>query len=169
MKSITTYAPTFFGYIISVLAMVQELTALICMLWQLGWFVLEDEVSLRDPEDSIFLIATSSSNMRLALDFLAKELNFQYNIKRLYGILEIQPRRIKKYLNSSNFAKHTFLTLVPPSSYSLNLRSSCQKLAEHLSFYMKYLDRHLKDVLINKLNFSEKYTSQKPGSFREGL
>ena len=46
-------------------------------------------MSLRDPEDSIFLIATSSSNMRLALDFLAKELNFQYNIKRLYGILEI--------------------------------------------------------------------------------
>ena len=59
----------------------QELTVLIYMLWQLGWFVLEDEVSLRDPEDSIFLIATSSSNMRLALDFLAKELNFQYNIK----------------------------------------------------------------------------------------
>ena len=95
VKSIVTYAPTFFGYIISVLAMVQELTALICMLWQLGWFVLEDEVSLRDPEDSIFLIATSSSNMRLALDFLAKELNFQYNTKCPYGVLEIQPRQIK--------------------------------------------------------------------------
>ena len=46
-------------------------------------------MSLRDPEDSIFLIATSSSNMRLALDFLDKEFNFQYNVKCPYGVLEI--------------------------------------------------------------------------------
>ena len=62
------------------------------MLWQLGWFVLEDEVSLRDPEDSIFLIATSSSNMRLALDFLDKEFNFQYTVfPRIVSALEQFP------------------------------------------------------------------------------
>ena len=37
------------------------------------------------------------------------------------------------FLNSANFAPHSFLTLAPPSSYALNLKALI-KLAEHLSF-----------------------------------
>ena len=40
------------------------------------------------------------------------------------------------FLNLANFAKHKFSTLAPPR---------CQKLAEHLSFHMQYLDFNLKE------------------------
>ena len=53
------------------------------------------------------------------------------------------------FLNSANFAKNTFSTLAPPSSYAL-----------------KYLDLHLKEKLIRQTSFLQKNTSQKPASFR---
>ena len=51
------------------------------------------------------------------------------------------------FLNSANFVSHMFLTLAPPSRYTLNLKAliKLSKLAEHLSFHMKYLDFHLKE------------------------
>jgi hypothetical protein len=87
--------------------------------------VLEDEVSLRDPEDSILLIATSSSNMRLALDFLAKELNFQYNIKCPYGVLERQIKNtifLEQKLRKRLFF-NVFKTKVSDFVSNLNVKS----------------------------------------------
>ena len=59
------------------------------------------------------------------------------------------------FLISANFAKHTFFTLAPPSGYDLNLKALI-KLAEHLSFHMKYLDLHLKENLIRQTSFLRK-------------
>ena len=51
------------------------------------------------------------------------------------------------FLNSANFEQHAILTLEPPSGYFLNLKvlTPYQKLAEHLSFHIKYCDLHLKE------------------------
>ena len=42
----------------------------------------------------------------------------------------------------------------------------CQKLAEHFSFHMKYLDLHLKENLMRQTSFFRKRHLQKPISFR---
>ena len=68
-------------------------------------------------------------------------------------------KMVDVFLNSANFVLHAFLTLVPPSSYALNLKALinwCQKLAEHLIFHMKYLDLHLKENLIRQTSFLRK-------------
>ena len=69
------------------------------------------------------------------------------------------------FLNSANFVSHAFLTLAPSSCYALNLKALI-KLAEHLSFHMKYLDLHLKENLIRQTSFLRKVHLQKPTSFR---
>ena len=47
--------------------------------------------------------------------------------------------------------------------------SRCQKLVEYLSFYMKYLDLHLKENLIRQTSFLWRKPSQKPASFRDKM
>ena len=63
------------------------------------------------------------------------------------------------FLNSANFASHAFFTLAPPSRYIVFEPKSIDqgvKLAEHLSFHMKYLDLHLKENLTRQTSFLRK-------------
>ena len=64
------------------------------------------------------------------------------------------------FLNSGNFAKHTFLTLGSPSRYAINLKVSWD------NFHIEYLDLHLKENLIRQISFLWNNPSQKPASFR---
>ena len=51
------------------------------------------------------------------------------------------------FLNLVNFVQQTIFTLAPPSSYTLNLKplTKVKKLAENLSFHIKYWGIHLKE------------------------
>jgi hypothetical protein len=55
-------------------------------------------------------------------------------LKRELDLSDLSPKKVQKvlkkieemadvFLNSANFAKHTFLTLAPPSGYALNLKA----------------------------------------------
>ena len=46
-----------------------------------------------------------------------------FHQKKIQKVLMKIEEMADVFLNSSNFAKHTFLTLAPPSSYSLNLKA----------------------------------------------
>ena len=62
----------------------------------------------------MILLLGSSKEKREALSDLS-----QKNHKVLMKIEEM----MDVFLNSANFAKHTFLTLAPPSNYALNLKA----------------------------------------------
>jgi hypothetical protein len=57
------------------------------------------------------------------------------------------------FLNSTNFAQTPFITFVPPSIYTLNIKAltKVSKLAKHLS-HIKHWDLHLEENL-EKTNF----------------
>ena len=57
-----------------------------------------------------------------------------FHRKRIQKVLIKIEEMVEVFLNSANFAKHTFSTLASPSGYALNLKALI-KLTEHLSFY----------------------------------
>ena len=62
------------------------------------------------------------------------------------------------FLNSADFVPHALLNLAPPIAYALNPKAliKVSKLAEHLSFHMKYLDLCLKENLMRQTSFVRK-------------
>ena len=81
-----------------------------------------------------------------------------FHQKRIQKVLIKIKEMVDIFLNSANFATHALLTLAPPSGYALNPKAliKSQKLAEHLSFHMKYLGLHLKENLIRQTSFLRK-------------
>ena len=72
------------------------------------------------------------------------------------------------FLNSANFAKHTFSTLAQPSGYALNLKALIKVSKVSLTSWLSYeILRSLFERKFDKANFIFlKETSQKPVSFR---
>jgi hypothetical protein len=72
------------------------------------------------------------------------------------------------FLNLSNFVKHTFLTLAPPSGYALNLKALIKVSKASWTSQLSYeILRSSFERKFDETNFiSPKNTPQKPASFR---
>ena len=73
------------------------------------------------------------------------------------------------FLNLANFVSHAFMTLAPPSGYALNLKAFIKVSQVSWTFQLSYetLKSSIKKkIRYDQLHCSEKYTSQKPASFR---
>ena len=91
-----------------------------------------------------------------------------FSPKKIQKVLTKIKEMVDVFLNSANFAKHTFLTLVPPSGYALNLKVLIKVLKFGWTSQLLYeiLCFHLKENLIRQTSFLQKKPSQKPASFK---
>ena len=88
--------------------------------------------------------------------------------KQIQKVLMKNEEMADVFLNSANFAKHTFSTLAPPSGYALNLKAliKVSKVSWTSQLSYEILRSSFKRKFDNTNFISPKNTFQKPASFR---